>query len=261
VIREVTALAGRGCQEVVLAGIHLSSYGVDLDTSLLELIRSVHEIEGIRRIRLGSLEPGIITEEFAASLAAMPKVCPHFHLSLQSGCTATLKRMNRRYTAEEFEEKCRILREAFDRPAITTDVIVGFPGETEEEFAATEAFLERIRLYETHIFKYSRRHGTRAAMMPDQVPEQIKTERSERLIALGDRNRSLFEESRRGSSAEVLFEEKTEIDGRSYYTGYTKEYIRTVIPADADYDNICMTGSLGEAIDHHIFLLNTEERQ
>ena len=216
VIKEATALAGNGCREVVLTGIHLSSYGVDQGTSLLELIRAVHQVEGICRIRLGSLEPGIITEEFAEALGELPKLCPHFHLSLQSGCTSTLKRMNRRYTAEEFEEKCRILRQVFDRPAITTDVIAGFPGETEEEFETTYDFLSRIRLYETHIFKYSRRHGTRAASMPDQVPEQVKGQRSDRLIALGEKNRRLFEQQYAGELTEVLFEEKTVIEGKEY---------------------------------------------
>ncbi len=256
VLRETRTLAENGCREVVLTGIHLSSYGVDLDTSLLALIRAVHEIPGICRIRLGSLEPGIITEEFAAALAVLPKVCPHFHLSLQSGCSETLKRMNRRYTAEEFEERCRILRRAFDRPAITTDVIVGFPGETEEEFETTVRFLERIRLYETHIFKYSRRHGTRAAAMPDQIPEQTKSARSERLIALGDQNRRLFEAQYAGCGIEALFEEKTTINGREYYVGYTKEYIRTAIPAEKNYENVLMKGTLGRKLAPHIFLLD-----
>jgi threonylcarbamoyladenosine tRNA methylthiotransferase MtaB len=255
VLREASALAENGCREVVLTGIHLSSYGVDLDTTLLELIRAVHEIPGIARIRLGSLEPGIITEEFAQALAALPKLCPHFHLSLQSGCSETLKRMNRRYTAEEFEEKCAILRRTFDRPAITTDVIVGFPGETEEEFQTTVDFLTRIRLYETHIFKYSRRHGTRAAAMSDQIPEKEKGVRSERLIALGETNRRLFEAQYAGEETEVLFEEKNEIGGNAYYTGDTKEYIRAAIPADMPYENVLMRGKLGREIAPHIFLL------
>lgn len=258
VLREVSGLAQRGWQEIVLTGIHLSSYGVDLDTTLLELIQAVHKIPGIQRIRLGSLEPGIITREFAGALAKLPKVCPHFHLSLQSGCTSTLKRMNRRYTAEEFEEKCTLLREVFDRPAITTDVITGFPGETEEEFAATEEFLTRIHLYETHIFKYSRRHGTKAAVMPDQIPEQIKSARSERLIALGEKNRTAFEQSRAGSSADVIFEEPTEIQGKTYYTGYTREYIKTAILAESDYSNLLVHGRLGREIAPHVYLLETD---
>ena len=259
VIKEATALAGNGCREVVLTGIHLSSYGVDQGTSLLELIRAVHQVEGICRIRLGSLEPGIITEEFAEALGELPKLCPHFHLSLQSGCTSTLKRMNRRYTAEEFEEKCRILRQVFDRPAITTDVIAGFPGETEEEFETTYDFLSRIRLYETHIFKYSRRHGTRAASMPDQVPEQVKGQRSDRLIALGEKNRRLFEQQYAGEFTEALFEEKTVIEGKEYYTGYNKQYIKLAVPADGDYENVLIQGRIAKEVAPHLFLLEQEK--
>lgn len=255
VLREARTLAANGCQEVVLTGIHLSSYGVDCDLTLLDLIRAVHEIPGIRRIRLGSLEPGIITEEFARSIAQLPKLCPHFHLSLQSGCTETLRRMNRRYTAEEFAAKCELLRQVFDRPALTTDVIAGFPGETEEEFETTVAFLTQLRLYETHIFKYSRRHGTRAAVMPDQIPESVKAERSDRLIALGECNRSLFEQQYLGDTVDILFEERITVDGRDYYTGYTKQYIRVAVPADADYENQILTGTLGEAFAPHLYLL------
>lgn len=254
--REVEALASNGCREIVLTGIHLSSYGTDLGTSLLALIKMVHEIGGIDRIRLGSLEPGIITEEFASEIAGLPKLCPHFHLSLQSGCTETLKRMNRRYTAEEFKEKCRILRSHFEDPAITTDVIVGFPGETPEEFETTKKFLEEIRLYDTHIFKYSRRHGTRAAAMPDQIPEQVKAARSEELIALGEKNRSAFEQLHAGNKKEVLFEEEMELNGRRYFTGYTKEYIKAAVFADADYENVLLFGELGEEIAPHLFLLS-----
>ena len=233
VLQEVRALAASGCQEIVLTGIHLSSYGVDLGEGmdLTALIEAVHEVDGISRIRLGSLEPGIVTEKFAYTLAELPKVCPHFHLSLQSGCDTVLKRMNRRYTSGEFREKCELLREAFTLPALTTDVIVGFPGETEEEFAVTEEFLRQIKLYETHIFKYSKRQGTRAAVMPDQVDEQVKAFRSERLIALGEENRLAFEESWMGREAEILFEEKNTIAGKEYFTGYTKEYIRAAVLA------------------------------
>ncbi|MCC8067841.1 MAG: tRNA (N(6)-L-threonylcarbamoyladenosine(37)-C(2))-methylthiotransferase MtaB [Clostridiales bacterium] len=260
VLQEVKLLAENGCREVVLTGIHLSSYGSDLGTSLLSLIQAVHGIPGIARIRLGSLEPGIITEEFAKALHSLPKVCPHFHLSLQSGCTSVLKRMNRRYTAEEFEEKCKILREIFDRPAITTDVIAGFPGETPEEFEETRKFLQRIQLYETHIFKYSRRHGTRAAAMPDQIPEQEKTVRSNSLIALGEANRNLFEQEHAGDLAAVLFEEKTLIDGVEYFVGYTKEYIRAAIPATEDFSNRILEGTLGRQVSLHIFLLEQQEQ-
>lgn len=258
VMREVRTLADNGCREVVLTGIHLSSYGTDLGLTLLDLILAVHEIPGIARIRLGSLEPGIITEEFAAKLAELPKFCPHFHLSLQSGCTATLKRMNRRYTAEEFEQRCEILRKTFDRPAITTDVIAGFPGETQEEFEETIDFLTRIKLYETHIFKYSRRHGTRAAAMPDQIPESEKGVRSDRLIELGEKNRALFEMQYIGQNTEVLFEEINVIDGKEYFVGYTKEYIKAAISADRDYENALVQGTIGEELDKHVFLLKEQ---
>jgi len=175
ILKEVSGLIESGYQEVVLTGIHISSYGTDRGASeLMSLIRAIHGIEGIERIRLWSLEPGIVTEDFAAGLGELPKLCPHFHLSLQSGCDATLKRMNRRYTAGEYYEKTRILRRVFENPAITADVIVGFPGETEEEFAETAAFLEKVKLYEMHVFKYSRRKGTRAAAMDCQVGDETR---------------------------------------------------------------------------------------
>lgn len=257
VLQEVRALAASGCREIVLTGIHLSSYGVDLGEGmdLTALIEAVHEVDGISRIRLGSLEPGIVTEKFAYTLAELPKVCPHFHLSLQSGCDTVLKRMNRRYTSGEFREKCELLREAFTLPALTTDVIVGFPGETEEEFAVTEEFLRQIKLYETHIFKYSKRQGTRAAVMPDQVDEQVKALRSERLIALGEENRLAFEESWMGREAEILFEEKNTIAGKEYFTGYTKEYIRAAVLADHDYANETVRGILTAGPAAHICTL------
>ena len=218
VVAEVTDLAKNGYQEVVLTGIHLSSYGIDFENedNLLSLIRAVHEIEGIKRIRLGSLEPRIITEEFVQAIAALPKMCPHFHLSLQSGCNETLKRMNRRYTSEEFYEKCEILRKYFEKPALTTDVIVGFPQETEEEFETTYEFLKKICFYETHIFKYSKREGTKAAVMQGQIPEQIKAKRSARLIELGEKNRRAYEESFLGKTVEVLVEEKSDEIGRAH---------------------------------------------
>ena len=239
VIREVRALAENGYREVVLTGIHLSSYGIDFDGErhLLELIRAVHEVEGIRRIRLGSLEPGIITEEFAEALAALPKMCPHFHLSLQSGCDATLKRMNRRYTSGEYYEKCRILRKYFDRPALTTDVIVGFPGETEEEFRQSMEFVDKVDFYETHIFKYSRREGTKAAVMENQVREQVKAQRSALMISLGEKKRRAYEESFVGSEVEVLVEEPDVIDGRKVQTGHTKEYIKVALESGEDLRN------------------------
>ena len=190
-MEEVRDLAGNGYKEVVLTGIHLSSYGIDFDGQrhLLDLIKEVHKVEGIERIRLGSLEPGIITEEFAKELSEMPKVCPHFHLSLQSGCDATLKRMNRKYTSGEYYDRCQILRKYFDHPALTTDVIVGFPGETEEEFEASYAFVDRVDFYETHIFKVLEERGTKRSD-DGQIDEKIKGERSARMIALGERKKN-----------------------------------------------------------------------
>lgn len=226
VVAEVRRLAERGYKEVVLTGIHLSSYGTDIGDDLLSLILSVHEVEGICRIRLGSLEPGIITEEFARTLSECPKFCPHFHLSLQSGCDATLKRMNRRYDTAQYEEKCQILRKYFQDPALTTDVIVGFPGETEEEFEASRAFIDRINFYETHIFKYSRREGTRAAVMDGQVPDSVKTKRSALLLELGQKKQREYEEKLLGTTREVLMEESVVIDGETWQVGHTKEYVK-----------------------------------
>lgn len=240
VLAEVQRLAASGCQEIVLTGIHLSSYGVDLeeDQNLLALIRTVHSVEGIRRIRLGSLEPGIITESFAEAIAALPKVCPHFHLSLQSGCDTVLQRMNRRYRSEEYMGKCRLLRRVYDRPALTTDVIVGFPGETEEEFETSLAFVEQVHFFETHIFKYSRREGTRAAAMPGQISEQEKTRRSHILLELDGRRRREYMESFLGEEKEVLFEERVQADGREYWAGHTREYLKVLVPAEKeDYEN------------------------
>lgn len=239
VAAEVHSLAENGYREVVLTGIHLSSYGIDFDGErhLLDLIRTVHGEEGIMRIRLGSLEPGIITEEFAEALASMPKMCPHFHLSLQSGCDATLKRMNRRYTSAEYYEKCCILRKYFDNPALTTDVIVGFPGETEEEFRESLEFVDRVNFYETHIFKYSRRAGTKAADMDGQVSEQIKTRRSARMIAMGEQKRRAYEEGFIGKEVEVLVEEPAEIDGKVMRVGHTKEYIKIALDRKENLKN------------------------
>ena len=237
--QEVRALAANGYREIVLTGIHLSSYGIDFDGKrhLLDLIRTVHEVEGIMRIRLGSLEPGIVTEEFARELASMPKICPHFHLSLQSGCDATLKRMNRRYTSGEYYERCRILRKYFDAPALTTDVIVGFPGEKEEEFRESLDFVDKVDFYETHIFKYSRREGTKAASMQDQVDEQTKTKRSAIMIALGEKKRKAYERGFIGKEVEVLVEEDAVIGGKPVQTGHTKEYIKIALDTKENLRN------------------------
>ncbi|MDY2595110.1 MAG: tRNA (N(6)-L-threonylcarbamoyladenosine(37)-C(2))-methylthiotransferase MtaB [Oliverpabstia sp.] len=240
VVREVERLACSGCQEIVLTGIHLSSYGVDRKEegeNLLSLIRAVHQVNGIERIRLGSLEPGIITEEFAAAIAKLPKVCPHFHLSLQSGCTSTLKRMNRRYTAEEYREKCEILRKYYPAPALTTDVITGFPGETEEEFAESRSFVDSIGFYETHIFPYSRREGTKAADMPDQLPEQIKKERCRELIALGKKHRTEYMQHFLRQEKTVLFEEIQTIAEEEYWVGHTMEYLKVGVKTNQNLEN------------------------
>lgn len=230
---EVRALAASGYREVVLTGIHLSSYGTDFSGGsggLLGLLRRLHPIEGLSRIRLGSLEPRIITRDFVAALAEMEKICPHFHLSLQSGCDETLKRMNRHYTTEEYEGRCGLLREFFPRPAITTDVIVGFPGETQEEFEETRAFLERIRFYEMHVFKYSKRDGTRAAQMPGQLPEAIKARRSEELLTLEKAMSGAYRRSFLGQGMQVLLEETVTVDGKTYIMGHSREYVKAAVP-------------------------------
>ena len=239
VLKEVHSLAEKGYKEVVLTGIHLSSYGVDFPEekkeTLLSLIRAVHEIEGIQRIRLGSLEPGIVTREFAEGIAALPKVCPHFHLSLQSGCDETLERMNRRYRSGEYRERCELLREVYGNPALTTDVIVGFPQESEEEFQKSYDFVDGIHFYETHIFKYSRRQGTKAAAMDGQLTEAEKARRSEKMIEMHHRHASDYEKSMIGKELEVLIEEEYTNDGRTWYLGHSREYIKTAVPKSENY--------------------------
>jgi len=256
VIAEVERLAANGFKEVVLTGIHLSSYGVDFEeaTGLLELIQAVNAVKGIERIRLGSLEPKIVTEHFASELSKLDKICPHFHLSLQSGCDATLKRMNRKYTTKEYERGCELLRKYFVHPAITTDVIVGFPGETEEEFEQTKAYLEHIHFYEMHIFKYSKRKGTRAAVMPDQIDEQIKAARSEKLIALGHDMSKEFRKFYIGKNEEVLFEEKAVIGDKEYFVGYTKEYVKVAKETTENLENQIVSGRISGMLTDEILL-------
>lgn len=256
VIAEVERLAANGFKEVVLTGIHLSSYGVDFEeaTGLLELIQAVNAVKGIERIRLGSLEPKIVTEHFASELSKLDKICPHFHLSLQSGCDATLKRMNRKYTTKEYERGCELLRKYFVHPAITTDVIVGFPGETEEEFEQTKAYLEHIHFYEMHIFKYSKRKGTRAAVMPDQIDEQIKAARSEKLIALGHDMSKEFRKFYTGKNEEVLFEEKAVIGDKEYFVGYTKEYVKVAKETAENLENQIVSGRISGMLTDEILL-------
>ena len=259
---EVRGIAEAGYKEIVLTGIHLSSYGVDFkdeqQENLLTLIKRLDQIPGIERLRLGSLEPRIVTREFAKELARLRTICPHFHLSLQSGCDATLKRMNRRYNAAEYQACCEILREEFDNPAITTDVIVGFPGETEEEFAETERFLKAIHFYEMHIFKYSRRAGTRAADMPDQVPEGTKSVRSDILLAL-EKQQSLEYRGRfLGTEEEILLEEPIEIDGTKYMMGHPRQYVKGAVPYEEGLKNKTVKGIFTKALNEEVLLLEKE---
>lgn len=256
ILKEVSGIVKMGCREIVLTGIHISSYGVDRGKAeLLQLLEKLNEVEGLQRIRLGSLEPAIITEEFVQKISTLEKLCPHFHMSLQSGCDETLRRMNRHYTTREYLEKVEMLRKYFDRPAITTDVIVGFPGETEEEFLCTEAFLEKVHFYEMHIFKYSKRQGTRAAVMEQQVPDAIKTQRSNRLIQLEQRMSKEYRQSFTGENIEVLLEEQKEIDGHFYQIGHTGQYIKAALKTQEDMRNCMVTGVLTEFLKDDIMVM------
>lgn len=259
ILREVEGMVAAGYQEIVLTGIHISSYGIDLGDKaevykgqdyLIDLVERLCQIPGLKRLRLGSLEPRIVTEKVAKRLAAMPKVCPHFHLSLQSGCDETLKRMNRHYTASEYLECVRQLRKAYELPAITTDVIVGFPGETEEEFETTRAYLEEINLYEMHVFKYSKRAGTVAAKMPNQVLDADKARRSDVLLEMEQMQSKEFRGLFVGREVEVLFEESKVIEGQNYQVGHTPEYVKVAVRAEEDFTNqirkVCPTGFLTE---------------
>ena len=262
ILQEVRNLTANGYKEIVLTGIHISSYGLDFEhtadeqedygpfknSALIDLIEALSGIEGLKRIRLGSLEPRIITENFVRRLCKVPQICPHFHLSLQSGCDETLKRMNRHYTTGLYLEKCGILRQYFDRPALTTDVIVGFPGETEEEFAQTERFLETVHFSDMHIFKYSKRRGTKAADMPNQIDPQIQSVRSEKLIALGERMKDDFLEACKDQEQIVLIEEETEIDGTKYMTGHSKNYIRCAFEMDGLVPNMVIKGTINSKL-------------
>ena len=264
ILNEVHKLAKAGYKEVVLTGIHLSSYGVDFPEdkkeTLLSLIQAVNEVEGIQRIRLGSLEPGIVTEEFAKELSSMSKVCPHFHLSLQSGCETTLERMNRRYRIAEYKARCELLRNYFGNPALTTDVIVGFPMETEEDFQASYDFVKDIHFYETHIFKYSRRHGTKAAAMPGQLTEAEKAVRSDKMLELHQKRAAEYEISLLGKTLEVLLEEEVEIDGKAYYLGHSREYVKVAVLKTEEYGvNDILAVKVEETLQPHI--LQGEEVQ
>jgi threonylcarbamoyladenosine tRNA methylthiotransferase MtaB len=241
ILEEIRGLVANGYKEFVLTGIHISSYGIDFKTEdkpdLLELIQEIDQIQGVERIRLGSLEPRIITKDFARGLANTKHICPHFHLSLQSGCETVLKRMNRHYTPEEYLKGVEILRSVFEHPAITTDIIVGFPGETEDEFATTKKFAQTVEFYEMHIFKYSKRKGTKAAVMPDQISEDIKAKRSAILLEMEQEASKKFRAYYIDKPQEVLIEEVKEIDGQHYYIGHTKEYVKAAIPINEAADN------------------------
>ena len=278
--QEITGLAKAGYKEIVLTGIHISSYGIDFEDEawakgqcvdkpqvnerkdysgagkLLDLIERIHDIEGIERIRIGSLEPRIVTAESAKRLAALPKLCPHFHLSLQSGCDETLKRMNRRYDTAQFKASVQALRDAFGNPAITTDVIVGFPAETEEEFAETVNYLEEISLYEMHIFKYSMRKGTRAAAMKEQVLEAVKTRRSAVLLEMEARKSLEYRSQFVGSVVKVLFEEKKEIKDRTYMVGHTREYVKVAVETGQNLTNQILEVQIKEFLENDILLGN-----
>lgn len=239
-IDEINSLVANGYKEVVLTGIHLSSYGVDFteeDIGLIDLIENISKIDALKRIRLGSLEPRIITEEFIKRAVATGKICPHFHLSLQSGCDTTLKRMNRRYNTKEYYEKCQLLRQYIPDVMLTTDVIVGFPGETEEEFEETHKFLKKVKFYETHIFKYSRRQGTVADKMPNQIPEEIKNSRSEVLLGLDRQHQNMYNNSYIGQIVDVLVEEKCNFKNEEYYVGHTMNYIKVAFESSENLEN------------------------
>ena len=224
IIEEINEIAKNGIQEVVITGIHIASYGIDFEDKnirLIDLLEEINKIEGIKRIRLGSLEPNLITDEFVERLKKVNKICHHFHLSLQSGCTETLKRMNRKYTAEDFEKVVKRLRNAFKDVALTTDIIVGFPGETEEEFKITYEYLKKINFYKMHVFKYSQRKGTRAAVMPNQIDGNVKEERSHKLIELSEKNEKDFLKKYINKDVEVLFEQKD----NGFFKGHTNNYL------------------------------------
>lgn len=259
VLQEICGLVKEGYREFVLTGIHISSYGLDFEEKnpkkyLSELIRDINAIEGVERIRIGSFEPMILTDDFVAEIASCDKMCPHFHISLQSGCDATLKRMNRRYTAEEYFGKAELLRKYFPGCAITTDVIVGFPGETEEEFMQTKAFLEKVNFFEMHIFKYSRRKGTKADAMPDQIPEEIKTERSNILLALEQQQSKAYRATFIGRRVKVLLEEEKEIGGKTYWLGHTGEYVKVAVPAGDFMKNMSVVVSVEGFLQEDIML-------
>jgi len=255
VAAEVKDLVTAGYKEFVITGIHLDSYGQGTEYGLIDLVEKISSIQGVERIRFGSVEPRIITKEFVDRLVKIPQICPHFHLSLQSGCDRTLKRMNRKYTAAEYREGVRLLREAFDDPAITTDVIVGFPGETEEDFEECSIFLEEIGFYEMHVFKYSRRKGTPADRMPQQHTDKTKTARSHVLLEMSKRQSEEFRLRRRGKTDTILVEEREVINGREVWVGFTREYVRMAVDSDLDLKNQLVTGEVSGMLNEEVMLL------
>lgn len=258
ILQEVRGIAAAGWKEIVLTGIHISSYGVDRGgPELLGLLAKLHDIEGLERIRLGSLEPRVVTEEFARQISAMPKICPHFHLSMQSGCDSVLQRMNRRYTSGEYFRTTEMLRKYYRNPAITTDVIVGFPGETQEEFRVTEEFVRKVNFYEMHIFKYSKRQGTRAAKMDGQLTEAEKGRRSAILSETEKEMSHAYRTGWIGKTVEVLFEEQKEKDGRTYWVGHTPQYVKAAKESvsSENLGNQIVQGTVSGFLEEDILLL------
>ena len=262
IIEELTKLASKGYKEMVLTGIHLSSYGKELkdeNLRLIDVIEEISKINGIERIRLGSLEPQIITEEFMDRVSKIEAFCPHFHLSLQSGCDTVLKRMNRHYDTAKYYEGCELIRKYYPMAAITTDVIVGFPQETEEEAETTREFLEKVAFAEMHIFKYSKRQGTKAAAMEGQVDESLKSVRSDELLKLNENLRKEYISKFIGNSEEVLFEEQIEIDKKPYFVGYTKEYVRVAVDSLEDLSNKILKVNINQLLNNEILLAEIEK--
>ena len=254
IIHEITQIAQKGIKEVVITGIHVASYGRDFgnENGLIELLEKINEIDGIHRIRLGSLEPKIITEEFMQRLIKLEKMCHHFHLSLQSGCDETLKRMNRKYNTTKIKEIVERLRRYYDDVILTTDIIVGFPGETEEEFEKTYQFLKEIKLYKMHVFQYSPRKGTRAAVMPNQVDGNVKEKRSRKLIELSNENQKRYNEKLVGKEVEVLFEDQAIEEKKKYFKGHTQNYILVKYETDENLENTLKSVKIKSADVEHV---------
>lgn len=250
---EMKRLAEGGFREIVLTGINLGFYR-DGENTLIDVIEMADKIDGIERIRLGSIDPEVVTEEFAARLGKVKKICPHFHLSLQSGCDSVLKAMNRHYTTEEYLEKCGMLREVFENPALTTDIIVGFPGESEEDFQTTLEFVKKVGFAQIHVFKYSKRAGTVAAKMPNQVDEKEKTKRSEKLIQVGLELTRQYRQGFIGKREEILFEENKIVDGKEYSVGHTKNYIEAAVENMGDISGKVLEAEIKGFLNNEIML-------